>query len=337
MPKHSFSHLEGRAKLLWRRLSNVGNPLLKFARRRRREIGSVLVACLSLWTVGVLTGLFDRGDDAPNLALIVDIPEGTRGGLNYALSRGLVFASIELISRVEATPCWQHAPMQFLKPKRLLTDKFGYSVVRVSLWRDKELTLPLDSLPSEVDSDDFSIELASTRTLQDIPSDRSIKLEHYEQQREEIGPTPATRPVYTLTDKAKLIQHQYAVLFRLDFTSKLDGGRGLATLIWRQALTAKGEKPGTPLNFLKSTSTVIFDPKFDDVHSPSTANGLSKSDGVSSVSADSPTSPFSWPVAIASMRGTDSEAKDLVDFVVFAMAALFGAAAAALFDVVTKE
>jgi hypothetical protein len=135
----------------------------------------------------------------------------------------------------------------------------------------------------------------------------------------------------------------------------LTGVKGIAQLEWRQALWVEGPLAVGPLPWPRPTqrrpapiqarTTVEFDASFDDIRASPT--GLVKPEAIvrrfdntnSATAEPDPGTIYSGqgiPHAALVVRATSSQLKDLLDLVVFGMSALFGAAAAALFEIASS-
>jgi hypothetical protein len=130
----------------------------------------------------------------------------------------------------------------------------------------------------------------------------------------------------------------------------LSGVKGIAQLEWRQALWIEGPLAVGPLPWpprpapIQAKTTVEFDASFDDIRASPT--GLVKPEATvrrfhdtNSVTAEPDPGTIypgqGIPHAELVVRATSSQLKDLLDLVVFGMSALFGAAAAALFEMLS--
>lgn len=302
---------------------------------------SCLVAILSLWIVAIATGLPDSGQSSRDLNVGIDLdpinpPSNSLAG---AIRAREVFASVTLDSRAiaGAPPPFD---LIFKTAKGPAAVSEGEANLSVSFWRDAKYTSPIH----ELSNSDHRLEflLVSDREIQPM-SDGNVSIRPITKEELAATSTVANRfsfgQPYLVTvadspDLGPLLEKTLTYEIDLKFSHPLDGTKGLAQFEWHQSLRVM-HSPDTTFGAVNRAN---FERRIDDVRT--LAGAAVDQDPVvrtsyilttvSEETEDTEAAAF-VPLEVT-IHGADTSRKDLVDFVVFGMAALFGAAAATLFE-----
>ncbi|SAL52757.1 hypothetical protein AWB72_05634 [Caballeronia concitans] len=306
-----------------------------------RAIASALAVTLSLWVVSYVTGVPDFGRATRDLNFGVDLdPTSAHDGyLVNAIEKGEIFVTVSLDTQVMAK-----APAPFGELLRLVESREpsaieeGQAKLTLQFWRDRKLH-PVEVLPNN----DHKIELLVVSDREIQPADEgnvSIKPVSVEGLKsfKIFNRFSFGHPyLVTVTDGfylGPLLQKTLSYDINLRFASPLNGQNGLAQFEWHQAFRVMHSPTAT----FGAVNRVNFLSRIDDVRTLTGAAAdvepavrtYGRLTEVSEVTADTEASGFE-PLEVT-VRGTDTGRKDLVDFVVFGMAAVFGAAASVLFE-----
>ncbi|WP_143754726.1 hypothetical protein [Caballeronia concitans] len=296
---------------------------------------------LSLWVVSYVTGVPDFGRATRDLNFGVDLdPTSAHDGyLVNAIEKGEIFVTVSLDTQVMAK-----APAPFGELLRLVESREpsaieeGQAKLTLQFWRDRKLH-PVEVLPNN----DHKIELLVVSDREIQPADEgnvSIKPVSVEGLKsfKIFNRFSFGHPyLVTVTDGfylGPLLQKTLSYDINLRFASPLNGQNGLAQFEWHQAFRVMHSPTAT----FGAVNRVNFLSRIDDVRTLTGAAAdvepavrtYGRLTEVSEVTADTEASGFE-PLEVT-VRGTDTGRKDLVDFVVFGMAAVFGAAASVLFE-----
>lgn len=311
--------------------------LLHLAFRWRRTAFSVGVAVASLWAVAASQGLIgpNEWDDRRLLINVYAGPNLKSGDLRQSLYS-------EVRVRVELDT---QAPLFYralLGPSPYESHRGpekgsvslgwiggGYTELEVLYWKDPEhkTQATLDGGP-EMNS--LSLQIGVNRELAKQSSREHPPITY---DTKDVGlmseglPTPyeyiVSCPLSRFTENQKSRPLLY--LCPLTFLRKTTPLKGSARFRWTQEVFAE---IGTDTTI---SSTVFFDSEFDDVKSFDIGDGPAGVSYGDIISVAERTVPHAHKVGFA-IEGYDSDRKDLVELLTFGMAALFGAAAASLFE-----
>jgi hypothetical protein len=306
-----------------------------------RTIASALVLILSLWVVSYVTGVPDFGRPTRELKLGVDLdPTSAHDGyLVKAIEKGEFFVTLSLDTQIMAK-----APAPFGGLLRLVESRESFAIdegqakLTLQVWRDRNLH-PIEELPNSDHRIEFLI--VSDREIQSVDKGNVTIRPVSEKQL-------ASSKIFnrfgfghpylvTVTDgfyDGPLLGKTLAYDIDLRFVSPLNGQNGLAQFEWHQAFLIMHSPTAT----FGAVNDVNFLSRIDDVRTLTgaaadvepTIRTFGRLTEVSESTADTEASSFE-PLEVT-VRGADTGRKDLVDFVVFGMAAVFGAAASVLFE-----
>ena len=328
-----------------------------------RLIFSLCVGAISLWIVAVANGTLVTRHFDKKLSMGVWIPRTQSSELSKNLDAKKLFVS----SRLETYAYW--TPPQLFARWVSRTNRADGDVwagewadakVYVEFWKDPECSIPADIV--KMGAPMLRFEIWSSRELVSAENATAEKEPHYQVLNDsvpEFGNSHIQRVYETLGMGSTLFQHtapeelifEYDVRSRqvlsnsysldLEFKTPLEGGLGLAQLEWSQLLSARNEAQTS----MKVISTVRFDELFDDVKAspgPYTDNASAyrtRSEAIALPRTNGHSEQEKYlggESALLNLSATSSSRKNWVDFLVFTMAALFGAASASIFDMVSN-
>jgi hypothetical protein len=323
---------------------------------------SVAVGFGCLWLVAVATGVIQSRDHVQRglyVAIVPDVgPEGpagpaTRSHIAQQLMDRKVFIRADLDSRVRTD-----APRVFrlvVPPAEAskITPPSRFSradvVLSLMLLREREFTDPVTNILQGT----FPIYLSTNHEIAAL-NDGKIKFTQVPNRRGSraiFSEVTSPQFVYRVDVPPRYSSNSMPVLWELDikFKHALDASKGLWEFEWRQTLYVERVATSAPI---KAATSVAFDREFEDLRvlpsaaveraptiqtedeqgfatvKASTVIGISERAGNTVVNWQSP--------AEVSIHGAHAGRKAIADFIVFTMAALFGAAAASLFEVLAS-
>lgn len=332
----------------WPMLAELPRPLL-----------SVAVAVFSLWVVLLCGGVFAGADDDSHTLAIavtdsVKYPEHIQEFSKF-LSEYKLRAEVSLQSELIT-----HAPryLQRLTPstayeteaQSFLRSGAGAAVLLVRTIsidakptdEDAAKILRVKSVPLEVDSSRALLETVPTQADGSGATVRYTLIEVHQ------SAFPVDRHPYrywvdcplSVIDRGGAPWHVTYVC-PLRFKNRLDASKGLAQLIWRQSVQASFDSHAVTGN-----QSIVFDAAFEDARGIPIDIGVDKtavdvhwddsndySAPTGRVEQESPADRGGFTADLGLLlQGTNPARKDLSDFILFGVAALFGAAAASLFE-----
>ena len=310
-----------------------------------RTLLSAAVAASSLWIVAISQGVPGIQDRENETLSVRATPLHDKFWDGAAQAGKPLYIEVKLHTSLSTRP-----PRIFREAVRatrfesniptLLAEYDAFVLVR--FWTDAQFktTAPLPKEGDPARSETLRLQLSMNREIEERVGPESLHPAMYERQ-------PAPESIgfiyYAECPLERAAGMEY--ICRLRFKAPLDGSKGLAQFHWEQSLTWAGPGPTARVN-----SIVQFDPEFEDVkvvagdgldESPQVRHGkfFHAANQEATVGAQVTYMPPSWVEphinvgpADLSIDGTNPSRKDLVDLLAFGMAALFGAAAASLFE-----
>lgn len=328
-----------------------------------RLIFSICIGGISLWIVAIANGTLETHHDDKRLSLGVWVPRSGSSVLSKDLDDKKLFVS----SRLETYTYW--TPPNIFKrwiPRTNRADsdiwagEWADAKIYIEFWKDPDCTIPADIVKMGIPA--LRFEIFSSRELvsaENPAAEKDPDSQVLSETVPEFGNSLIQRVYETLGIGPTLFQHtapeelvfEYDVRSRqaqsnsysldLEFKSPLEGGLGLAQLEWSQLLSARNEAETS----MKVISTVRFDQLFDDVKAspgPYTDNASAyrtKAEAVALPRTKGHSEKDKYlggESALLNISATSSPRRNWVDFIVFTMAALFGAASASIFDMVSN-
>jgi hypothetical protein len=329
--------------------SEVGRPHWWWLGTRRRAVGIVLSAA-SIWLLGLAFGVFPLAPAGNReLHLFFSLPRDASTPLADALRTGKVFMALEVASEADTLPPEPFASLLNTDTYRPLRGQFVQ--LYVSFWQDRDF-----KVPARFDS----------------PTERLLTLDLQTDQALDVADTNARRPftpvvaqpaqknfyVYRMTTSseplsklgaARTFNRQtgwyegHIARFLLTLQRPLKAGKGLAQLEVRQIVQLHRDdfkglrvRLGNELQYDRGFEDVRLLVGVDDEGAPGRIGSTATSGYRKAVVERSfdGTEVFGG-IAVLSAFGTHAARKDLLDFLLIALGAIFGVAVTWVLDPVS--
>lgn len=331
-------------------------PKAKSVKLRRfiptwRTVASAITVSTSLWIVAAASGIVDSASHELEIGVDLDPLFGSAKRSDTLTKKILnreLFIGVELTSNLTADPppLFNAFYPKERSPNHFFVDE-GAANIEISLWKDDKFSVPI----TDPGPDNIAVEFLLMCSREIVPVDATPKnslsiqkLSKDDFAKRNISNRFQSGSAYWVKVSqgfyaGPLLSSGYRYNIPIHFVRPLDAGKGLAQLEWHQTVD---------LRWAANTNYAVgnlssFRPRFDDVRilrNPAIEKfpATTVTDILYTVGGytNDARSYLLEPPAF-SVRAVDSRRKDIVDFLLFSMAALFGAAAAALFDSITKK
>lgn len=306
---------------------------------RRRVVG-IVVSAVSLWLLAVSFGVLQptpAGDR--HLRLFFSVPRDISTPLAKAITSGKVFLRLEVSSEADTLPPEPFASLARVGPEGQLDGRFLH--LYLSFWQDREFKIPAQ----------FASPADRLLTL-DVHTDRALDIEDMNafKPRTRVMAWPTEMDVslpysYRMTTSNEPLKisvfdiqsgwdNLHIAKFRLMLQRPLKTGKGLAQLEVQQTVSLdyddfKGLR-------VRLSNEMLYDRGFEDVRilvgvedegSPGRIGSTNASNYRKAVVERTFDGNETFGgVAVLSAQGTHAARKDLLDFMLIALGAVFGVA-----------
>lgn len=329
--------------------SEAGRPYWWWPGTRRRVIGIALSAA-SIWLLGLAFGVFPLAPaGSRELHLFFSLPRDASTPLANALRAGKMFMALEVASEADTLPPEPFASMLNTDTDRPLRGQFVR--LYVSFWQDRAFKVParFDS-PTErlltLDlHTDQALDVASTNARRPFtpvvakPAQKNFRLQYV--YRMTTSSEPLSKPGAARTfDLQTGWDEGHIARFLLTLQRPLKAGKGLAQLEVRQIVQLHRDdfkglrvRLGNELQYDRAFEDVRLIVGVDDEGAPGRIGSTATSGYRKAVVERTfdGTEVFGG-IAVLSAFGTHAARKDLLDFLLIALGAVFGVAVTWVLD-----
>lgn len=312
---------------------------------RRRVVGIVLSAA-SMWLLGIAFGLLPLAPAGNrDFTLFFSLPPDASTPLANAIRTGEVFMALKVVSEADTLPPEPFASLLSDDPNRHLITKSQFVRLYVSFWQDRDFKVPAQfHSPAErlltLDMHtEQEVDVASTNAHRIFtpvvakPAQKNVRLPYAYRMTTSSEPLNKPTGAWTL-DLQTGWDEGHIARFLLILQRPLNASRGLARMEFGQIVN---------LNFddfkglrVQLSNELQYDRGFEDVRllvgvdekgAPGRIGITSAFGGRAVVERTfDGTDDVSAGIAVLSALGTHAARKDLLDFLLIALGAVFGVA-----------